>query len=281
MSQREMINVPDWIRVVDAEVPPDTEYWRLTKVEYWNDQQSGGTHHIYIQTPHDPSAILLVSNGQQSWPISLDKPHNEPAANFAMWGGNHYSAHMDGLPSDRIEGMHMPSNHHVSYLLWWERTVKQGVEQNDELRFTDVLNQECLLSKGPVGPLCLTTDYGGAIYLNKEMVELLGPLMYQWSGATELEVNEYQLYGGKNGDSFHIVIERSPQISGPDLWAVHSKFFCLNKAGTWQSKRRPSERNEEFIKECRFSSPREALLCWNSSEAKDELIRNNVLVWPA
>ena len=33
---------------------------------------------------------------------------------------------MDGLPSDSIEGMHMPSKHHVSYLLWWEKAVAGG-----------------------------------------------------------------------------------------------------------------------------------------------------------
>lgn len=119
--QRELIDAPSWLKVTEAEVAQGGKYWQLKKVQYWNDQKSGGTHHIYTKTPHDPSAKMVVSNGQQEWEVPLDKPSNEPSANFAMWGGNYYKVWMDGLPSDSIEGMHMPGNHHVSYLLWWEK----------------------------------------------------------------------------------------------------------------------------------------------------------------
>ena len=122
-ARRELIDVPDWVTINDVQAPPGTEYWRLKKVEYWDDQKSGGTHHIYTKSPHDPSAQIVVSNGHHEWKVPLDKPSNEPSSNFAMWGGNYYKAWMDGLPSDSIEGMHMPAKHHVSYLLWWEKTT--------------------------------------------------------------------------------------------------------------------------------------------------------------
>ncbi len=125
-APREQIDLPSWLKITDAQVAPGTEYWRLKKVQYWDDQKSGGTHHIYTYSPHDPSAKIVVSNGQQEWKVPLDKPSNEPSSNFAMWGGNYYKAWMDGMPSDSIEGMHMPAKHHVSYLLWWEKTVAGG-----------------------------------------------------------------------------------------------------------------------------------------------------------
>lgn len=122
----EMVNCPAWIKVTKADVPAGTRYWRLVKVEYQNDQQSGGNHHIYSREPHDPNVKMEVSNGQERWQVALDKPTNEAAGNFAMWAHNHYSARIAGLPSDQIEGMHMPSNHHVNYVLWWEEAVKAG-----------------------------------------------------------------------------------------------------------------------------------------------------------
>lgn len=120
-STRQLVDVPNWINITDAQAAPGAEYWQLKKVQYWNDQQSGGTHHIYTKAPHDHSVKMVVSNGHREWKVPLDKPSNEPSSNFAMWGGNRYKAWIDGLHSDSIEGMHMPANHHVSYLLWWEK----------------------------------------------------------------------------------------------------------------------------------------------------------------
>lgn len=125
-ATRELVDVPSWLTINDVKVAPGAEYWRLAKVQYWDDQQSGGTHHIYTKSPHDPSAKMVVSNGHQEWKVPLEKPANEPSSNFAMWGGNYYKAWMDGMPSDSIEGMHMPAKHHVSYLLWWEKAKKSG-----------------------------------------------------------------------------------------------------------------------------------------------------------
>ena len=95
--ERTLINVPEWITITDAQVPPGTEYWFLSKVEYQDDQKSGGTHHIYAEEPHDPSAKIVVSNGQEEWKISLDKPTSEPAGNYPMWAHNYYTAWM-GCP---------------------------------------------------------------------------------------------------------------------------------------------------------------------------------------
>lgn len=129
---RELINVPDTIDITDAGASPGQSYWALVKVEYRDESQSGGTHHIFSMEPHDPAVQMVVSNGFQSWTVPHEKPEGEPAANFPMWGGNVYSATVEGLPSDRIEGMTMPANHHVSYYLWWERATPGGTRGLDD-----------------------------------------------------------------------------------------------------------------------------------------------------
>lgn len=124
MSDRELVRVPDWIRIVEANVAPGADYWFVKKVEYQDDTLSGGLHHIFVEQPHDIAQSAHVSNGQETWPVVLEKPQGEPAGNFPMFGGNFYSCEMNGAPSDRVEGMHMPSKHHVNYRLWWEKRRK-------------------------------------------------------------------------------------------------------------------------------------------------------------
>jgi hypothetical protein len=110
--------------------------WRLVSTVFEDETQSGGTHHIYFEEPHDASLSGEVSNGSQSWLIRLDKPANEPAGNHDMYAGNVYSARMHGAPSDEIRGMRMrgPTDdtawqaHHVSYRLTWQWTVEPPEE---------------------------------------------------------------------------------------------------------------------------------------------------------
>lgn len=116
------IKLPEWVKVTQAQAPAGQKVWRLAKAEYWDEAQSKGLHHIYIAEPHAPEqrAIVTTINGQ-SWEIPLDKPANEPAGNFAMSGiPNSYSVQMKGFPSDKVEGLAMIGNRHVSYRLWWE-----------------------------------------------------------------------------------------------------------------------------------------------------------------
>jgi hypothetical protein len=177
---RELINVPDWINIVDSNVPAGTEYWHLKRVEYWDSIQSGGTHHIYADKPHDPALRMEVSNGKQTWFVTLDKPSNEPAGNFPMWSDNRYSAKMEGA-SDRIEGMHIPQKQHVSFLLIWERRIKDGTQGDslenillrkaEEISFD--LNQEAALFKEmwhagfvPCSPE-FTAVYSGETYVGQ------------------------------------------------------------------------------------------------------------------
>lgn len=119
------IRLPEWCNVVRATVPVGGLYWHLKRA-YWQDSDtSGGTRHIYALQPHSPAQGMLVTNGVETWRIALDKPWNEPAGNHAMWAGNVYTAGMDAR-SDKVEGMKMPFNQHVSYFLEWELRVREG-----------------------------------------------------------------------------------------------------------------------------------------------------------
>lgn len=117
------IKLPEWAKVTQVQAPAGQKVWRLVRAEYQDETQSQHLHHIFVEQPHDSSARVIITNAHdgQSWEIALDKPANEPAANFPMYGvGNSYSVQMKGLPSDKVEGLTMPGNRHVNYRLWYE-----------------------------------------------------------------------------------------------------------------------------------------------------------------
>jgi hypothetical protein len=47
-------------------------------------------------------------------------------------------------------------------------------------------------------------------------------------------------------------------------WAIRSITGCLNKNGEWEYEPSPSNRDEEFLKRCRWDSAEEALEFWNN-----------------
>lgn len=126
----EFWNVPDCfdLRIVRAYCGSERGCWKLTRVEYLSEEHSGGTHHIYAMEPHSPTEQLEVCTPGECFFIPLDKPANEPAANFAMWAGGAYTARIAGQISDEIGHLKMrgPTEeteyqaHHISYKLTWE-----------------------------------------------------------------------------------------------------------------------------------------------------------------
>lgn len=138
---RELINVPDWISFYFQDEEKDlavgTRYWKLTKFEFVDSGQSGGLHHIFVREPHDSDMILVTLNqNDQRWETSLDKPENEPAANFAMWSGNVYRATVslpkDGSVKDWVRGMYLPQNQHVAYYLTYKLVIVGETEPEPE-----------------------------------------------------------------------------------------------------------------------------------------------------
>lgn len=116
------VRLPEWVRVAQAQGTAG-QVWRLVRAEYQDETQSQHLHHIFIMEPHAPGEKVIVVNAHdgKSWEIPLDKPANEPATNFPMFGvGNSYSVQMAGRPSDVVSGLTMPGNRHVNYRLWFQ-----------------------------------------------------------------------------------------------------------------------------------------------------------------
>jgi len=91
------------------------------------DGESGGNHNIYFEVQDEVGARIvgaevLVTNGVESWTVlTEDKPPPEYAGNYPMWGGNLYRVQVAG-DSDSVFNMRIPNNHHVNYLLTFQRS---------------------------------------------------------------------------------------------------------------------------------------------------------------
>ena len=127
MAERELINIPTWISIVEAEAAPGEPYWFLKRLAFEDEDTSGGRHHIYIMEPHDISQRARVRTGNQEFDIILEKPLGEPAGNHPMAGiPNVYTLWMVDGASDRVQGLQMRGNRHVTYLATYERRIKPG-----------------------------------------------------------------------------------------------------------------------------------------------------------
>lgn len=116
------IRLPEWCKVERATVASGQAFWHLKRAFWQDSNESGGTHHIYALNPHDPTVTLVVQWDNHTDRVPLEKPQNEPAGNYPMFGAV-YRAGLEGRGttiSDRVSGMKLPQNQHVSYFLEWE-----------------------------------------------------------------------------------------------------------------------------------------------------------------
>jgi hypothetical protein len=101
---------PYGVTVEPVTVAPGTRYWRLTRVHHLSPQENGGRHHIYIDATNadgkrafNTQAHIIWEGGEHT--STLDKPINEPAANFPMFKWQKCSVEMQGMPSDKVHGL--------------------------------------------------------------------------------------------------------------------------------------------------------------------------------
>lgn len=62
-----------------------------------------------------------------------------------------------------------------------------------------------------------------------------------------------------------VTVDRMPQRSGPDLYAVHWRSSDLSKSGDWDWRPIPSSRTDEWLAGHRFGSLDEAIAAWRRS----------------
>jgi hypothetical protein len=121
-----------WVQVHEA---PTGIAWRLINLTYDDPEHSGGNHHIYVhllRADGTPAGGIKVTHG---WP-NHDKPDETVTArtdpegnvNWAMWeNSNIDDRHPRGPywiqpiePADWVDGMGLPSKHHVNYRLTFQ-----------------------------------------------------------------------------------------------------------------------------------------------------------------
>lgn len=101
---------PYGVTVETATVAPGTAYWRLTRVHHLSADENRGRHHIYIDARKADGSRAFNTQAHITWEggehtTTLDKPINEPAANFPMFKWQKCTVEMLGMPSDKAHGI--------------------------------------------------------------------------------------------------------------------------------------------------------------------------------
>lgn len=152
--------------LVGAQVAAGDGYWKLVKAQWFDEQASGGRHHILVD--------VLDSNGQRATNIPIKvawkdgnaqvfteiKPGEAYAANYAMFDiAPSYSAQPStAAPADRVEGMGLGSLElpkwkvHTSYGLVWQWTIAS----TPPLTITPVITPQGTPTIVPTIPMTLT-----------------------------------------------------------------------------------------------------------------------------
>lgn len=121
------------IIVDEAVVAPGQVYWRLIKAEWQDEVESGGRHHIYVETLDESGrrvqsvAVRIGWDGGSQLLTPEAKPADEYPMNFDMYkAGYAFDARVDGQASDIIRNLGMgtiEARHyavHTSYLLTFQ-----------------------------------------------------------------------------------------------------------------------------------------------------------------
>lgn len=99
------------VSVVAADVPPGASYWRAVRVHHLTPEENHGNHHIFLDALNEAGNRVSGAKARVAWPggeqtITVDKPLNEPGANFPLWKWQVASVQMLDLPSDQVVNLH-------------------------------------------------------------------------------------------------------------------------------------------------------------------------------
>ena len=123
--------------LIEATVTPGQGYWRLIRARWYDEAESAGRHHIFMDAldengSRDVGVPVFVTWSDGSTTVTTEaKPGEEYATNFAMFSlAPAYAARpYDGAPADVVDGMGMgtiedPTHAvHTSYGLVWRWTI--------------------------------------------------------------------------------------------------------------------------------------------------------------
>lgn len=99
------------VAIVPADVPPGATYWQAVRVHHLTPAENHGNHHIFLDALDEGGNRINGARARITWPggeqtITVDKPLNEPGANFPLWKWQIAAAQMLDLPSDQVVNMH-------------------------------------------------------------------------------------------------------------------------------------------------------------------------------
>jgi hypothetical protein len=125
------------IYIEDALVSPGQPYWRLIEGQFWDEKESGGKHHIYVEVLDENGdrvvghpVTVFWGDGSHTGNIE-DKNPPDLGFNYQMYAAGYaYSVKVEGLPSEIVKGAGMGDIEnrfmgiHTSYLLTYKKEFK-------------------------------------------------------------------------------------------------------------------------------------------------------------
>lgn len=99
------------VSIAAADVPVGATYWRAVRVHHLTPDENHGNHHIFLDALDEAGRRVYGARARVTWEggeqvVTIDKPLNEPGANFPMWKWQVCAVEMLGLPSDRVLNLH-------------------------------------------------------------------------------------------------------------------------------------------------------------------------------
>ncbi len=126
--------------LIPAVVQPGQGYWRLVKAVWFNEEEGGGRHHIFMDALNPAGQRVVDVPVRVYWPENeatvktQAKPGEPYAGDFAMFvvAPAYNALPNDGNPADEVRGMGLGSVEqpfhtiHTSYGLTWRWTIAGG-----------------------------------------------------------------------------------------------------------------------------------------------------------
>lgn len=125
------------VSVEDASVQPGQPYWRIVDAVWWDEQESGGKHHIYVEVLDESGNRIVGQPVTVFWGDGAytgnteDKAPPDLGFNYQMYAAGYaYNVKVEGLPSEVLKGAGMGSIEkrdygiHTSFLITYQKTIK-------------------------------------------------------------------------------------------------------------------------------------------------------------
>jgi YVTN family beta-propeller protein len=119
-----------------ANVAPGTLYWKLIRADFNDAYQHCGDfsadHDMFYVVTDEGGGRVVNQHVWQGWPDGTTDAYSDTRGigDIAMWsnydpsyGPGPYFGWVDGLPSDVVTGMGLPLKQHVSFILYFQKTV--------------------------------------------------------------------------------------------------------------------------------------------------------------